>query len=307
MKAIAFHAPGGPEVLLPVELPTPEVGPGEVRVRMRAAGVQPVDLAIREGFVPPGVRIGSPHVVGGDFAGVVDAVGAGVTAFAVGDEVLGYRAQGTYAEFVVVPVGQVVARPAGVPWEQAGALSASGQTAHTALEVLEVGLGDTFLVNGAAGGVGSVAVQLAVERGAVVIAAARPEHHGWLRELGARPVAYGAGLVERARALAPGGIVHAALDTASVAGLEAACELVADRGRVGTVFAAERAVELGARWIRSDRRPERLAALAERLGDGRLRVHVRETFPLERAADAHRAMAVGHGRGKIVLLGPATA
>ncbi|MGE7389167.1 NADP-dependent oxidoreductase [Streptomyces sp. NPDC004126] len=301
MKAAAFHAFGGPEVLELLDVPTPVAGPGEVRIRVKAAGTQPTDCAVRTGWSPPGVTITFPHVTGGDFAGVVDQVGEGVTGLAVGDEVLGYRLQGTYAEYLTVPAEQVVAKPAGVPWEVAGSLSASGQTAHTVLEDLKVSAGETVLINGASGGVGTIAVQLAVLRGAKVIATGREDNHAYLRELGAVPVAYGEGLADRVRALAPEG-VDAALDTASAEGLRVAAELVADKDRVGTIFAFGVHEELGVRWLNSRRNAQRLGELAALVDSGKLRVHVRRTLPLAQAAEAHRELETGHGRGKIVLL-----
>ncbi|MFJ4869133.1 NADP-dependent oxidoreductase [Streptomyces sp. NPDC088757] len=301
MKAAAFHAFGGPEVLELMEVPVPEVGPGEVRVRVKAAGAQPTDCAVRSGWNPPGFTLTFPHITGGDFAGVVDAVGEGVTGVAPGDEVLGYRTQLTYAEYVVAPADQIVAKPAELSWEVAGSLSASGQTAHTAIEVLGVSEGETVLVNGAAGGVGTIAVQLAVARGAKVIATGREENHAYLRELGAIPVTYGDGLIDRVREAAPEG-VDAALDTASADGLRVAAELVKDKNRVGTIFAYEVYEELGVRWIGSQRSAQRLAELAGLVADGKLTVHVRKTFPLADAAEAHRELETGHGRGKIVLL-----
>ncbi|MDG9688647.1 NADP-dependent oxidoreductase [Streptomyces sp. DH17] len=301
MKAAAFHAFGGPEVLELMDVAAPEAGPGEVRVRVKAAGSQPSDCAVRSGWNPPGFTVTFPHITGGDFAGVVDQVGEGVTDFSVGDEVLGYRTQLTYAEYVVTPADQIVTKPAALSWEVAGSLSASGQTAHTAIEILRIGEGETVLINGAAGGVGTIAVQLAVLRGAKVIATAREENHAYLRELGAIPVTYGEGLIDRVREAAPEG-VHAALDAASVEGLRVAAELVKDRDRVGTIFAFDAYQELGVRWIGSQRSAERLADLAALVADGKVKVHVRKTFPLAQAADAHRELETGHGRGKVVLL-----
>ncbi|WP_331719195.1 NADP-dependent oxidoreductase [Streptomyces sp. NBC_00158] len=301
MKAAAFHAFGGPEVLELLDVPTPVAGPGEVRIRVKAAGTQPTDCAVRTGWNPPGVTITFPHITGGDFAGVVDRLGEGVTGFSVGDEVLGYRLQGTYAEYLTVPAEQLVAKPAGVPWEVAGSLSASGQTAHTVLEDLKVSAGETVLINGASGGVGTIAVQLAVLRGAKVIATGREDNHAYLRELGAVPVTYGEGLADRVRALAPEG-VDAALDTASAEGLRVAAELVEDKDRVGTIFAYGVHEELGVRWLNSRRNAQRLAELAALVDSGKLRVHVRRTLPLAQAAEAHRELETGHGRGKIVLL-----
>ncbi|MBV6698528.1 NADP-dependent oxidoreductase [Kitasatospora aureofaciens] len=300
MKAVTVPEPGGPEVLRVAEVPTPAAGPGEVRVRVYAAGVQPVDLAIREGFRPPGAVIGSPLVLGNEFAGVVDQLGPGSYGWEVGDEVLGFQVLNSQAEFVTVDTSHLVAKPAGMPWEQAGSLSASGQTAHMALGLLKVGKGDTVLVHGASGGVGTVAVQLARAWGATVIGTASERNHAYLRELGAIPVAYGEGLVERVRAVAPQG-VDAALDAAGRGALEASVELVADKDRIGTIVDYATAERLGLRQLRAERTAARLAELVELWETGGLRLEVAETFPLERAADAHRMVATGHVRGKVVL------
>ncbi|WP_344165438.1 NADP-dependent oxidoreductase [Nocardiopsis rhodophaea] len=301
MRAVVFRSFGAPEVLEPTDIEAPRAGAGEIRVRVRAAGVQPIDCAVRSGRRRPGLPIDFPHVTGGEFAGVVDQVGEGVTGIELDAHVLGFRTQWTYAEYVVVPADQVVVKPDAMSWEVAGGLSGAGQAAHTAVEALGVGDGDTFLINGAAGGVGTVAVQLARHRGATVIGTASRRNHDYLRDLGAVPVTYGEGLVERVRALAPKG-VDAALDAASADGLRDAMALVKDTDRVGTITSAEACEELGARWIGSRRSLERLADLARLHAEGLLRVHVRSTYPLEQAAEAHRDVESGHGRGKVILL-----
>lgn len=301
MRAAGFYSFGSPEMLELIEIETPQAGAGEVRIRVKAAGVQPVDCAVRNGFSPPGVTITFPHVTGGEFAGVIDQVGEGVTSFAVGAEVLGFRLQFTYAEYVVVPVNQIVAKPDTMPWEVAGGLSGAGQTAHTAMEELRVGKGDTVLINGAAGGVGTVAVQVARARGATVIGTASEANQDYLRSLGAIPVIYGAGLIDRVRALAPNG-VDAALDAAGEEGLRVAAELVKDKDRVGTIVAFQLTDELGVRWIRSNRSASRLAELVQLYSEGKLRIHIRNTYPLSQAAAAHREVETGHGRGKVVLM-----
>ncbi|HJD81287.1 NADP-dependent oxidoreductase [Kitasatospora aureofaciens] len=300
MKAVTVPGPGGPEVLRVTEVPGPEPGAGEVRVRVYAAGVQPVDLAIREGFRPPGMTAEPPFVLGNEFAGVVDRLGPGVDGRRVGDQVLGFRLLGCQAELVAVDAAQLVAKPAGMPWEQAGALSASGQTAHLALTLLGVGPGDTVLVHGAAGGVGTVAVQLARAWGATVIGTASERNHDYLRELGAVPVTYGEGLVERVRAVAPQG-VDAAFDAAGRGALAASVELVADRDRIGTVVDYPEAERLGVRGLRGPRTAERLAELVRLWEAGGLGLEIAETLPLEKAEEAHRLVATGHVRGKVVL------
>ncbi|HEX3159765.1 MAG TPA: NADP-dependent oxidoreductase [Gemmatimonadaceae bacterium] len=302
MRAMAIRAYGPPEVLQLETLPDPMPGPGQVRVRVRAAGVQPVDCAVRAGAFRNGgpFQVRFPQILGNEFAGVVDRVGQGVHDWASGDEVIGFETLASYAELVVVSSGQIVARPPRMSWEEAGALSGSGQTAHTVLEDLDVGAGETILIHAAAGGVGTVAVQLARARGATVVGTASEANHDYLRRLGAIPTTYGAGLAGRVRALAPQG-VNAAFDAAGRGALHASVELVADRDRIATVVDFALADELGVRAVRSRRSAERLGELAEMYARGALRIHVRRSFPLHEAAAAHREMERGHGRGKVVL------
>ncbi len=310
-KAALFHTPGGPEVLRLAEVATPEPGPGEVRVRVKAAGVQPFDVAVVEGWVPAYLTEVAPlpRIPGNEFAGVVDAVGPGVTVnplgaeIAVGTEVAGFSILNSYAEHTVVPVEHVTVKPAAMPWDVAGGLNSGAQTSSIALEMLGVAAGETVLVNAAAGNVGTIAVQMARELGAVVVGTARPENHAYLRELGVIPVAYGDGTTERLRAAAPDGI-DALIDGAGGASLDAALELV-DPARVITLVDHHRAAEGGIRTTDpSLRHVSRLAQAVEMYERGVLKVHVRRTYPLARAADAQREVAVGHGRGKVVLLVP---
>jgi NADPH:quinone reductase-like Zn-dependent oxidoreductase len=298
MRAAIFSEYGGPEVLRVSEVDTPRAGAGQVRVRVRAAGVQPYDLAVRAGWTPPGVTTPLPRIPGNEFAGVVDEVGAGVTGVSAGDEVLGFGQLRAYAEYVVVPSDHVTPKPEAMPWEVAGGFTAGAQTASLALEALALSKADTLVVHGAAGAVGTMAVQLAAREGARVIGTAAPDNHDYLRELGATPVAYGPGLVSRLRPFAP----TVALDGAGGAALDASLELVADRRRILTLVDHERAASLGVRVVEGVRSASRLASLADLYAKGELRVHVRSTYPLERAPDAHRELEKGHGRGKIVLL-----
>ena len=302
MRAIVIREYGPPEVLRLETLPDPEPGPGQVRVRVRAAGVQPVDCAVRDGAFRNGgpFPIRFPQVLGNEFAGVVDRVGEGVSEWSPGDEVVGFETVASYADLVAVGARQIVRKPPAMPWAEAGALSASGQTAHTVLEDLAIEAGETLLVHGAAGGVGTMAVQIARARGATVIGTAREANHDYLRRLGAIPTTYGDGLVERVRALAPTG-VDAAFDAAGHGALRASTELVAHRERIATIVDFDVADALGLRGIRSRRSAERLAELTGMYDRGELRVHVRRTFPLHEAAAAHREVERGHGWGKVVL------
>ncbi|MFC5181467.1 NADP-dependent oxidoreductase [Actinomadura harenae] len=303
MRVAGFSQPGGPDVLTMLDVPAPEAGPGEIRVRVRAAGVQPFDLAVREGWTPGYLDAPPyPRVPGNEWAGVVDQAGDGVTEFAAGDEVMGNSILGSYAEFVVVPVANAVRKPAGMPWEVAGAFPAAVMTPHIALDDLRVGEGDTLLIHAAAGGVGAVAVQLAVIAGARVIGTAREENHDYLRSLGAVPVTYGDGLADRVRAAAPDG-VDAALDGAGGHALEVSLDLVKDRDRILTLVEHGRAEELGIRVTTfSKRSMARVAEVARLYEDGRLTLNIKGAHSWTRAADAHRQVETGHGRGKVVLL-----
>jgi len=303
MQVVVFDEYGAADVLRLADIPRPEPGRGEVRVRVRAAGVQPADCATRSGwFAQRGIGMAPfPRQLGNEFAGVIDAVGEGVASMNIGDEVLGWTTANAYAEAVVVPIGQLVPKPVMMSWAVGGALSASGQTAHTAVEALAIRRGDTVLVHGAAGGVGTMAVQLARVRGAHVIGTASRENHDYLRALGAEPVLYGPGLADRVRAIAPHG-VHAALDGSGRGALDASIELGIDPARIATLVDMEDVQRLGARAIRSQRSRERLQELVDLHDAGLLRVHVRDIYPLAYAAVAHRDVENGHGRGKVVLM-----
>jgi enoyl reductase len=298
-KAIVFTEYGDPDVLQLVDIPAPEPGPGQVRVRMKAAGVQPADTRTRSGAWRAWMPVHFPARLGNEGAGVIDAVGPGASGFTVGNEILG-PAAGAYADSVLFQADQIVAKPAIMPWIEAGTLSASGQTAHTALEDLGVGAGDTVLIHAAAGGVGHLAVQLARLRGALVVATASPDNHEFLRSLGALPVAYGPGLVERIKEVAPAG-VDAALDGAGGEALEVSLEVVGKRDRIGTIADQAGAARLGLRSIGTRRSAARLGELVRLYAEGQLRVAVWKEFPLAQAAAAHRESERGHLRGKIVL------
>jgi enoyl reductase len=299
-RAIVFASYGGPEVLELVEVGEERPAAGQVRVRVEAAGVQPFDCALRRGDLARWMPLRLPSRLGNELAGTVEEVGEGAGHLAPGDEVLGWAPLASHAEAVVVDAAQLVRKPAGMPWEEAGVLSASGQTADSALEALGVGPGDTVLVHAAAGGVGAFAVQLAALRGATVIGTASGRNHDHLRELGAIPVAYGPGLEDRVRRLSPGG-VDAVLDAAGGEALDVSVRLVADRDRIGTVADRAGAARLGVRVLGTERTAGRLAGLADLVARGRLRVTISASLPLRDAAAAHRLVETGHVRGKVVL------
>ncbi|WP_329494668.1 NADP-dependent oxidoreductase [Kitasatospora herbaricolor] len=306
MKAIAIRQYGGPEVVEWTDLPDPKVGPDSVLVQVRAAGVNPVDWKVREGRLDGTFDVRFPLIPGWDVAGVVRAVGGAVTEFAPGDEVIGYVRKdsvehGTYAELVAAPVRTLARKPAALDWAQAGGLPLAGLTAYQSLvKALRIKAGETVLVHAAAGGVGHLAVQIARALGARVIGTAGPRNHAYLRELGADPVAYGDGLAERVRELAPQG-VDAALDLVGGDAVEVSAGLVADPARIASV-ADYGVVARGGHYVWGRPDTADLTALAELADEGRLTVTVACTLPLAHAASAQALSAEGRTRGKIVLL-----
>ncbi|MEO8889036.1 MAG: NADP-dependent oxidoreductase [Jatrophihabitantaceae bacterium] len=304
---------GGPEVLSVVDEPVTDPEPSEVRIAVRAAGVNPIDYKVYSGLMGADPSV-LPMRLGMEAAGVVTAVGVDAVGpagpIAVGDEVIGYRLTGAYAAELVAAATEFVPKPAELDWNQAAGLLLTGGTAVHTLTATNVGAGDTVLIHGASGGVGVMAVQLAVLRGARVIATASPARHDFLRELGAESVAYGDGLAHRVRALAPDGI-DAALDLIGTdEAVDVSLELVADRSRIATIAAFGRAAQDGIQLlgggpgsdpgteIRNASRME----LVRFVQQGKLRVFVAAAFPLADVADAHRAIMTGHTSGKIVLV-----
>jgi NADPH:quinone reductase-like Zn-dependent oxidoreductase len=231
MQAVVFEEFGGPEVLKIEDVAEPHAGPGEVRVAVRAAGVNPMDFKIRNGWVQSFMPVTLPSTPGLEVAGVVDVVGEGA-GFAIGDEVVGWSKTGSYAEHAVV--GNVVPKPAGVSWEHAVGLPVAGETSQRVLDELGIKAGETLLLHGAAGAVGSIGVQLAKAAGATVIGTASPANHDFLREIGAIPVAYGEGLLDRVREVAPQG-VDAVFDAAGLGGLQESIELRGGTDRIITI------------------------------------------------------------------------
>ncbi|NEC27549.1 NADP-dependent oxidoreductase [Streptomyces sp. SID8111] len=305
MKAISYAEYGGPEVLTYGEVDEPRVGPDSVLVRVRAAAVNPVDWKCREGYLDPVLQPVFPVVPGWDVSGEVVRTGGAVPEFEPGDEVIGYvredfLSRGTFAEYVAAPVRALARKPRNLSFEEAAGIPLAGLTAYQVLQhILGVGRGETVLVHAAAGGVGSLAVQIAAHLGARVIGTASERNHDFVRSLGGEPVSYGEGLAERVRGLAPEG-VDAVLDTVGGDALKVSANLLAPEGRLASVADGD-VVTYGGRYhfVRPD--PQDLTRLTELAEQGALRVHVSETFPLERAADAHRLNQEGRTRGKIVV------
>jgi NADPH:quinone reductase-like Zn-dependent oxidoreductase len=302
VKAARFSRFGGPEVLEIVDLPDPHPGPGQVRIAVRAAGVNPSDWKKREGLMDPEL----PQTMGHEAAGVVDELGEGVAGVAVGDRVFGLSAEGAaQAELAVLSFYAPI--PPSLSFPGAAALPAAIETATRALDQLGAGAGagrgSTLLINGASGSVGSAAVQLAVVRGARVIGTASPANHEYLRSLGAEPVAYGEGLAGRVRALAPDG-VDAALDVAGNGVLPELIELAGGPEHVVTIADFGGAREHGVRFSSGDggRAVHALAEIGELIESGRFSLPVARTFPLAEIAQAHRVGEDGYVRGKLVLV-----
>ena len=287
------------------EVPDPHIGPDTMLVKVVAAGINPVDYKVREGYLAGLIDTIFPAVPGWDVAGVVVRPGLDTPEFASGDEVLAYaRADvvhsGTLAELVAVPVRTATRKPAAVSFEDAAALPLTGLTALQSIRRSGLREGDTVLVHAAAGGVGAFATQLAVLAGARVVGTAGPANHEFLRSLGAEPVAYGEGLVAAARAVAPDGF-DVVLDYVGGAALDVTPDLLRPGGSVVSIADGRAASEFGGQyvWVRPDR--DDLAELAGLVADGRLRVHVSAVYDLEHAVDAYRALESGHTRGKIVV------
>ncbi|GHG07866.1 NADP-dependent oxidoreductase [Streptomyces hydrogenans] len=309
MKAISYRRYGGPEVLEYGELPDPKVGPDEVLVRVRAAAVNPVDWKAQAGYLDGMIDAVFPVVPGWDVSGVVVRPGVSVTEWAEGDEVMGYvredfLAHGTFAEYVAAPVRTLARKPRNLSFEEAAALPLAGLTAYQALRTaLSVREGETVLVLAAAGGVGSMAVQIARHLGCRVLGAVRESGRERVTALGAEPVLFDEQTFTReVRELAPQG-VDAVLDTLGGPFLPHAAKLLAPGGRLASVADGE-VLALGGRyfWVRPDAAD--LAALADLADEGILDVRVAKTFPLERAADAQRANAEGGLQGKVVVTVP---
>ncbi|QKV95824.1 NADP-dependent oxidoreductase [Streptomyces sp. NA02950] len=305
MKAISYHRYGGPEVLDFGEVPDPKVGPDSVLIRVRAAAVNPVDWKAQAGYLDPVLDAVFPVIPGWDVAGVVEQPGPAVTEFHPGDEVIGYvredfLSRGTFAEYVAAPLRTLARKPRNLSFAQAAGIPLAGLTAYQALTgALRVTEGDTVLVHAAAGGVGSMAVQLARHMGTRVIGTASERNHDYLRTLGAEPVTYGDGLADRVRELAPRG-VDAVLDLVGGQALTASAELLARGGRLASIADPE-VLGLGGRYVFVRPDPNDLQDLTDLAERGALGVELAAVLPLPRTAEAQRLSAEGHTRGKIAV------
>jgi len=306
MKAVRFDEYGTADVLKVVDVPDPEPGPGQVLVRVEAAGINPGEAKIRDGLLHARWPATFPSGQGSDLAGVAERLGPDVTGVTVGDEVIGWvDNRSSQAEYAVVDAANLVPKPAGLPWEVAGALPVAGFTAWAAVRSVALRAGDTLVVSGAAGGVGSITVQLARRAGATVIGVAGQPNHEWLRAHGVIPVAYGAGVAGRIRAAAAHAKVDAFIDTYGDDYVEIALdELKVDPARVDTIVRFDAIAKYG---IKSEGNAvgasaRALAELAGLAASGELEIPIAATYPLDQVREAYAELAKGHTRGKIVLL-----
>jgi NADPH:quinone reductase-like Zn-dependent oxidoreductase len=304
MKAVRFDEYGTADVLKVADVPVPEPGPGQVLVRIKAAGINPGEAKIRDGLLHAMFPATFPSGEGSDLAGIVERLGPDVTGVAAGDEVIGWvDTRSSQAEYAVVEAANLTPKPANVPWEVAGALPVAGFTAWAAVRAVALHPGDTLVVSGAAGGVGSIAVQLAKRTGATVIGLAGQANHDWLRSHGVIPVTYGDGVVDRIRAAAPK--VDAFIDTYGEDYVELALnELGVDPARIDTIVRFDAVEKYGvkAEGNAVGASAATLKELAGLIANGELEVPIAATYPLGQVREAYTELAKGHIRGKIVLV-----
>ncbi len=300
-KAVRFNEYGGTDVLRIDEVPMPEPGAGEVLVRVKAAAVNPGEAKIRNGSLHDRWPATFPSGEGSDLAGVVERVGADVTGFAPGDEVLGFTdKRASHAQYVLVEAGELAPKPAGVPWPVAGSLFVAGTTAYAAVRAVDLKPGDRVAVAGAAGGVGSLAIQLARRAGAQVLGIAGPANHAWLAAHGAKPIEYGEGLADRLRGAGP---IDAFIDTQGGGYVELALDLGVRPSRIDTVVDFDAPARYG---VKADGNMAGgtiavVAELARLVEAGELEVPIAATYPLTEVRAAFERLEQGHTRGKIVL------
>jgi NADPH:quinone reductase-like Zn-dependent oxidoreductase len=306
MKAVRFDQYGPVEVLDVRDVPVPEPGPGEVLVRVKAAGINPGEAKIRDGSLHERWPATFPSGQGTDFAGVVDKLGPGVTTVAIGEDVIGWvDTRSSHAEYVVAEAANLARKPVNLPWEVAGAIPVVGFTAWAMVRAVDVKPGDTVVVTGAAGGVGSIAVQLATRKGATVIGLAGPSNHDWLTRHGVIPVAYGEDAADRIRTAAPHGRVDAFLDTYGGDYVELALnDLKVSPDRVDTIVRFDAAAEYGVKvdGNAAGASASTLSELATLAAAKDLEIPLAHTYPLDDVRAAYTQLAKGHVRGKIVLI-----
>ena len=301
MKAVRFDRYGGIDVLKVVDAPVPEPAQGEVLVKVKAASINPGEAKIREGMFHNVWPASFPSGEGSDLAGIVTRVGIGVEGVTTGDEVIGFtHRRASHAEYVVVDAQNLTRKPANVPWEVAGSLAIAGSTAYASVRAVALKQGDSVAVSGAAGGVGSITVQLARRAGAEVIGIAGQANHDWLTVHGIKPVTYGNGLANRLREAA----IDAFIDTYGQGYVKIAIELGLAPDRINTVidFAAAKQYSVKSEGSQAALNASVLAELAGLIGADKLEVPIAATFALGDVREAFQLLEQGHTRGKIVLL-----
>ena len=303
-RAVQFDEYGGLDVLTVREIELPELGKEDVRVEVRAAGINPGEASIRKGLLAERFPSTFPSGQGSDLAGVVKEVGIDVIGFAPGDEVLGWSwDRSSQAEEVVVPADQLITKPTELSWEAAGSLYVVGVTAFAAVRAVDISEGDTVVVSAAAGGVGTVTVQLLKVRGANVVGLASADHHDWLREKGVTPVTYGEGVMARILEATPDGI-DAFIDLYGPEYVDLAVQLDVPPAKIETIIAYEKAQEVGAKMEGSAEgtSPEILKEMAELVAAGRIELPIAATYPLDEVREAFEQLEDRHTLGKIVLV-----
>lgn len=306
MKAITYQRYGSPEVLELTDQPMPKVGPGMVLVKVKATSVNPVDWKIMAGYLDSFMDLQFPAIPGWDVAGVVEAVGIDAPHFKPGDEVISYGRKdyvhgGSFAEYIALPERLLARKPQSLEWNESAGLPLAGLTALQVLNRLGLTSGETVLIHGGSGGVGSLGIQIAVARGAKVIATASEKNHDFLRSLGAEAVAYGDGLAEKVKALRPEGVEVVADFVGG--NLDTTLEVLAGNGRHASIADSE--VEAhGGTWMWVNPVGAELKQLADLVDEHKIRVEVAQALPLAKAADAFRLNMEGHTRGKIVVTVP---
>ncbi|WP_404595793.1 NADP-dependent oxidoreductase [Paenarthrobacter histidinolovorans] len=303
MKAITYSKYGTPDVLEFTEQPRPKVGPGMVLVKVKAASVNPVDWKIMAGYLDPLMDLQFPAIPGWDVAGVVESTGIDAPHFKPGDEVIAYGRKdyvhgGSFAEYIALPERLLARKPESLNWNESAGLPLAGLTALQVLRRLELAAGETVLIHGGSGGVGSLGIQIAKALGANVIATASEKNHDFLRSLGAEPVTYGEGLAERVRALRPEGVEVVADFVGG--NLSTTLAVLKENGRHASIADSD-VEEHGGTWMWVNPVGAELQELAEMVDGNKLQVEVAETFPLAEAAEAFRLNMEGHTRGKIVV------
>jgi NADPH2:quinone reductase len=303
-RAVQFDEYGGLDVLQVREVELKELGKEDVRVAVKAAGINPGEASIRKGLLAEKWPSSFPSGQGSDLAGVVEEIGIDVEGFALGDEVLGWSwERSSQAEEVVVPAEQLIRKPADLSWEAAGSLYVVGVTAFAAVRAVDVAAGDTVVVSAAAGGVGTITVQLLRVRGANVVGLASEGHHDWLRAKGVIPVTYGEGVIERILEATPEGI-DAFIDLYGPEYVELAVELDLPPEKIETIIAQAKAQEVGAKTAGSSdaSTPEILGEMAELVAAGKIEVPIAATYPLDEVREAFEQLEDRHTLGKIVLI-----